>query len=398
MTTKTFPTAPRAVVALFALLAAGLVVPGGAARAVSPQQQVKNARTKLAIVEKRLADSQAHYAEIQAQLAIAAGNVEDSEARMQAVTVELLQVRERLGQARRRHRRVQARLDARAQSVFMEPASSNLDLFLGATSLSDLADRVAFVGAVASSDAELAAEVEATKRTLSAEAAHLETLREARQKELVARRERAAAVRTQLDEAQRLVASISKDQSRAERLVKKAKEDLAAWERRQNAISGPSHAVVPLPAEYANVLQVCPVQAPYAYGDGFGAPRYAGGYHLHKGVDILAPKGAEIRAPFDGTASTGFNTLGGNVVSVAGRYGTVYNAHLSAYSGNSNGPVHAGDVIGYVGDTGDATGIFHDHFEFHPYVMPSSWPVSAYGYSIIEDAVNPYPLLTHACP
>jgi murein DD-endopeptidase MepM/ murein hydrolase activator NlpD len=85
-------------------------------------------------------------------------------------------------------------------------------------------------------------------------------------------------------------------------------------------------------------------------------------------------------------------------VFVSGRYGTVYNAHLSAYSANSNGPVHAGDVIGYVGDTGDATGIFHDHFEFHPYSMPSSWPVSAYGYSIIEDAVNPYPLLTHACP
>ena len=39
----------------------------------------------------------------------------------------------------------------------------------------------------------------------------------------------------------------------------------------------------------------------------------------------------------------------------------------------------------------------HDHFEFHPNVMPSSWPVSSYGYSIIEDAVNPYPLLVAAC-
>ncbi len=54
-------------------------------------------------------------------------------------------------------------------------------------------------------------------------------------------------------------------------------------------------------------------------------------------------------------------------------------------------------MIGYVGDTGDAVGTPHDHFEFHPNVMPSSWPTSAYGYSIIEDAVNPYPLLVAAC-
>ena len=50
-----------------------------------------------------------------------------------------------------------------------------------------------------------------------------------------------------------------------------------------------------------------------------------------------------------------------------------------------------------MGDTGDATGIPHNHFEFHPNVMPSSWPASYYGYSIIEDAINPYPLLVAAC-
>ena len=111
----------------------------------------------------------------------------------------------------------------------------------------------------------------------------------------------------------------------------------------------------------------------------------------------MSPNGTPIVAPFDGYAHSDYNSLGGNVVFVSGAVGTVYNAHLSAYSSLSNGPVHAGDVIGYVGDTGDAPGVFHDHFEFHPNVMPSSWPVSAYGYSIIEDAVNPYPLLVAAC-
>jgi hypothetical protein len=37
-----------------------------------------------------------------------------------------------------------------------------------------------------------------------------------------------------------------------------------------------------LPEPFDHVLDACPVDQPRAFGDGFGAPRYAGGYHLHK--------------------------------------------------------------------------------------------------------------------
>jgi murein DD-endopeptidase MepM/ murein hydrolase activator NlpD len=159
---------------------------------------------------------------------------------------------------------------------------------------------------------------------------------------------------------------------------------------------GGGHTAVAMPPGWSGTLQHCPVPGS-AFGDGFGAPRYAGGFHLHAGVDMLANYGTPIYAPFDGVAYTSYNTLGGNAVYVKGKYGYVYNAHLQSYSANSNGPVQAGDVIGYVGDTGDATGTPHDHFEFHPYVMPTSWPASAYGYSIVGSAINPYPLLVAAC-
>jgi murein DD-endopeptidase MepM/ murein hydrolase activator NlpD len=58
----------------------------------------------------------------------------------------------------------------------------------------------------------------------------------------------------------------------------------------------------------------------------------------------------------------------------------------------------AGTVIGYVGMSGaSGAGVNHNHFEYHPSVPPSSWPASSYGYSIIDDAVNPYPLLGRVC-
>jgi murein DD-endopeptidase MepM/ murein hydrolase activator NlpD len=119
------------------------------------------------------------------------------------------------------------------------------------------------------------------------------------------------------------------------------------------------------PIDTRGVLQVCPVDPPNAYSDDFGAPRYAGGYHPHQGNDIFAPEGTPIRAPFPGNAVVTSNTLGGNAVSVYGAQGYVYNAHLSQFG--TLGPVEAGEIIGYVGNTGDAINSpSHDHFEWHP--------------------------------
>jgi murein DD-endopeptidase MepM/ murein hydrolase activator NlpD len=126
---------------------------------------------------------------------------------------------------------------------------------------------------------------------------------------------------------------------------------------------------------------VCPVDAPRSFTDDFGAPRWAGGYHQHAGIDIFAPMGTPIRAPFDGTAEATPNGLGGEAVKVHGELGFVYNAHLSGYA--QLGSVDAGDVIGYVGNTGDAQGgLAHDHFEWHPGGGP---------------AVNPFQDLQSVC-
>ena len=161
--------------------------------------------------------------------------------------------------------------------------------------------------------------------------------------------------------------------------------------------TGPGTPSISLPKGYVNPLKVCPVDSPRTFGDGFGAPRYAGGFHLHAGNDILADYYTPIFAPFDGVAKKSYNTLGGNSEYVYGAQGYVYNAHLSKYSDNSTGPVKAGEIIGFVGDTGDAIGTPHDHFEWHPNTILPNWPASSYGYSVIGSAVNPYPMLLDVC-
>ena len=101
---------------------------------------------------------------------------------------------------------------------------------------------------------------------------------------------------------------------------------------------------------------VCPVAGPHAIADGFGIwvkhPKDEGGNHIHQGNDISAPYGTPIVAPFDGTAVTATNKIGGLAVKVFGDFGYVYNAHLSRYG--QLGAVEKGDVVGYVGTTGNA--------------------------------------------
>lgn len=111
---------------------------------------------------------------------------------------------------------------------------------------------------------------------------------------------------------------------------------------------------------------------PRAVGGGFGEGRDRG-RRRHEGIDIFAPRGTPAIAAIDGwvTAQT-TNRLGGNVVwiwSMRHRIGLYY-AHLDRNAVSPGERVQAGDVIGYVGNTGNARGT-SPHLHFGVYAPPS---------------------------
>lgn len=134
-----------------------------------------------------------------------------------------------------------------------------------------------------------------------------------------------------------------------------------------------------------------PVRGAYSYTNSWGAPRMEGTsyYHRHEGTDIFALRGTPVVAVVDGVVErVGTATLGGIKLWLRspGDGWTYFYAHLSGYaSGIRDGlQVRKGDVVGYIGNTGNARGTPpHLHFETHVPAGP---------------ATNPYPILRRIDP
>ncbi|GHH41084.1 M23 family metallopeptidase [Streptomyces candidus] len=97
---------------------------------------------------------------------------------------------------------------------------------------------------------------------------------------------------------------------------------------------------------------------------------------VHTGIDFPVGYGTPVMAATDGEVSYQYNSAYGNMMKVVSPSGTeTWYCHLSTTKIRS-GPVKAGDVIGYAGDSGNSTGA-HLHFEVRPAggsaVDPLAW-------------------------
>ena len=124
----------------------------------------------------------------------------------------------------------------------------------------------------------------------------------------------------------------------------------------------------------------CPVAGPTSFVDSWGAPRSG---HTHKGVDMMGAYGTPLVAVTSGTITyAAYDGSGGNMIFLSGDDGHAYWYMHNQQNLVSGGRVSAGQRIATLGDTGNAAGTPHLHFEYHP---GGGGPV------------NPYPLAAMLC-
>lgn len=186
------------------------------------------------------------------------------------------------------------------------------------------------------------------------------------------------------------VAKLRAEQAAAQRELSRLQEiqRKAEAERQRREAASRSSRSAPRPAAAAGGTArvigsgnwICPVQGPRSFTNDWGFPRSGG--RRHQGTDIMAPRGTPVVASVAGTVRHHNSGLGGLSYYLSGRDGNTYfGTHLSGYA--ASGSVQAGTVVGYVGNSGNASGGSpHLHFEIHP---GGGGPT------------NPYPTLRQYC-
>lgn len=291
---------------------------------------------------RQLAEAEAARAAAEAQLTAWQSTVQTLEQRLGALRGEEAAALERLQAARLRARR-------RAVAGYMGASTAPANSLLQVRDLNDFGRWLRFAKSVVEADRDRAEEYAAAQ----------------------------AAVR---DEVARTVVEL--DRARTELAVAGATllgADAALVAKQVQAAAAKAGGTA------AAAGFTFPVGGPHSYSDTFGAARMFGTpyAHLHQGTDIFAASGTPLLACERGVVTRmGTDRLGGTKLWIVGASGTrYYYAHLSAFApGLVDGAVvNPGDVVGFVGNTGNAlTTPAHLHFEVHPDGGP---------------AINPYPLL-----
>lgn len=253
----------------------------------------------------------------------------------------------------------QRNLNKRVGSLYRYDQTTILDVVLSAKSWNDFLVSWDFINRIGKKDARVIAKIKRLRIQIN----------QAQQELAVAEKNQSNIVDDVESEKQELESGLEKQKAMMAGIESEL-EELSRIPKAVPTSAGPSVAG-------ANGW-VFPVAAPYSFSDTWGAPRRG---HTHQGTDIMCSYGAATYAVVSGSVSNQSGGSAGLWQSLHGNDGnTYYYMHQSGFA--ASGAVSQGQVIGYAGNSGNASGgAPHVHFEFHP---------GGGG------AVNPYPYLVAA--
>jgi murein DD-endopeptidase MepM/ murein hydrolase activator NlpD len=305
----------------------------------------------VAVVAPARADTSSELEEARAELAALRSDLEDhirawheAEEALAESRDEAARIRGEIAGLEERYEEAQRLFDLRARELFMSGGDPTFVALLTAESVTDVADRWQFASQVAQGDQDLATEV-------AAQAERMRWLR-ARLKVAIEREEAAT---------ERLEASVDALQSRVDSTLGRIGElqEQLQQERRAATTAGNVQIIG------SGGIQTCPVAGPNSFTDTYGDPRSGG--RTHEGIDLIAARGTPVVAVHAGRVHRTSSSIGGYGVVVFhdGSSDWTFYTHFDSYGQYGEGAhVNAGDVIGYVGNTG--TTVYHLHFEYHP--------------------------------
>ena len=377
----------RVIGAFLALFLAGALLPmeGAGADSLAAQRQRRAAlRAEKAKLASRLDTLKASDRELESAVATLGAQVKATQAQASAARKAVEAARAAVQQAEAELARTQteivemtAEVKARAVSAYVRPQGDLISSVATSSDLNEATRRTAFLSQVANRGRDVVDRLGAAKEDQEIQQAAAKRAREAADTRKAAADAKAKAAETALFEQARAKAAL-------EGRMSEYQAQMSAMAASDAALSG---IIRQREAEFAG-------RASRSGGAvGGGAASASGlvwptkgrvtseyGYRwgrMHQGIDIAAPMGTPIVAAKAGEVIFA-GTQGGYglavVIAHGGGFSTLY-AHQSRLAVSDGASVDRGQVIGYVGNTGNSFGA-HLHFE----VRINGSPVDPMGY------------------
>lgn len=303
-----------------------------------------------------ISDLKARMAVAQARLDESTREIEALEDVLEKADHRIEEIEERVTVLRKRDAKLEAEVVERAKTLYMSGRGDMIQTLFGAKTIGELSDAAEMLSKVSLDDSDVFIDLARSRAELTK-----------LQDELLGRR-------TELREA---FDALKREHDRQQAMFDAVAAD---YESLQDRLS-PSAPSAPSAARVRAVGGMfCPVGGPTSFVDSWGAPRSG---HTHQGVDMMGAYGTPLVAIVSGTITyAAYDGSGGNMIFLSGDDGNAYWYMHNQENYVTGGHVTAGQTIASLGDTGNAAGTPHLHFEYHPGG---------------GSAVNPTPLVASLC-
>jgi septal ring factor EnvC (AmiA/AmiB activator) len=307
-------------------------LPAGADEITDKKQQAKDAEQQLNSLQSQLTRLTAELNQTQSHLASLEDSIDRNQAQLESSQAE--------------YNRWQGILSERLVAMYKEGNSAAMEVLLDCEDLDTFLNSYDYMTRIGNRDADTIANTKALILDIKEKRAELESEKAERETQLANLQNQQQAIQSKLNEQKALLAGLNSDVA-------------ALVSRRYQGSAGGATPIIkgPINGMYF------PVAGPHSFINDWGAPRSVG--RTHKGNDIMASWGTPCVAITSGYVERRSGGNAGNYVALHGDNGDLYYyMHLSSFA--ASGHVGAGELIAYVGDTGNARGCPHLHFEWHP--------------------------------
>jgi murein DD-endopeptidase MepM/ murein hydrolase activator NlpD len=319
-----------------------------------------------AVGEETLKDLQARMDSIQAELDATTRQIEELRDEKDRVTQRIGGIEVRVKALNARRAKLLERAIERADELYRSGGFGMAEALFSSENFADLTSRAEMLSEISLDQTSVFVDLSRTE-------AELKALNEVLSKERQALGENADRLAEQNQNLQSKFDSVAAEYERLKKAIMARTPEPAP--------AGPAAAAPSAPIQLGSTNgMACPVAGPVSFVDSWGAPRDG---HTHQGVDMMAASGTPVVAIVSGAITLAdYGGSAGYWQILSGSDGNQYWYMHNQQNIVTGGSVSVGQQIATVGDTGNAAGTPHLHFEYHP---------GGGG------AVNPYPVVASVC-